>query len=175
MEKHMEALERLCRLCGGSYSRYRVSYAVGNHVASLKRAFSLDVDEDLSHVHPKSFCNKCYAILKRKENAEKENKVYLHCLEIIQWIPHSDDFCTTCSTYGTLRKGGRAKKSRKNRGAPSNNSCHEVMEHITSIALPELYRNGECLDVSCPQSFSISSSDYLCSVCYNPLNSPIKI
>ena len=141
---------------------------------TIKSLFSTDVSTDHPDVRPQSFCDRCYAVINRKVNANRQNKVYLHSIEVFQWFPH-DDSCMTCNTYGTLKKGGRTKKSRKNRGAPLSNSCHQVMQHIGSIAMPKFYEHGECITVNSSQPVSMPPSDYMCFICENILNSPLKL
>ena len=91
MNVPLEALDRLCRICGGSTSKYRLSYLAVDHKESLQITFSTDVPSQ-------SFCNRCYAVKNRKVNANKQNKVYLHSVEVFQWFPHDDDSCMTCNT-----------------------------------------------------------------------------
>jgi hypothetical protein len=106
MDRHLEAMKRLCRICGGNTSKYRVSYKVLEHASSLNTAFSVDVDSDLQDVHTLSFRDTCYAVVKRKENADCDNKAYKHSIEVYQWYPHKESR-NTCDSYFTLQNGGR--------------------------------------------------------------------
>ena len=173
-QNHLQALAKLCRICGGKVDKYRVSYKTTDHKESLKIAFAINIDTDHHDIHPVSFCDRCFAVLKRKEKAVIEDRVYIHSIGVVEWFPHSS-FCLTCDSYGTLRKGGRTKITRKNRGMPSKNSCHHVSEHIKAVALPCFFEQDKNIKVNSTQPLSIPPSDFTCSICDSILNSPIKL
>ena len=119
MENHLQALQKLCRICGGNVNKYRVSYKALYHKESLKTAFGIDVETDHQDLHPSFFCDGCFAIIKRKENAVKEEKMYIHSVEVFEWFPHSL-FCYTCDSYNTLKKGERPKKKNEKKQRDAN-------------------------------------------------------
>ena len=78
LDDHMEALEKLCRVCGGNINKYRVKYVCEEHADNLRITFHLSILTDQPDVHPRLFCDCCYAVMKRKITAMENNKVYLH-------------------------------------------------------------------------------------------------
>ena len=86
-----------------------MSYKTTDHKESLKIAFAINIDTDHHDIHPASFCDRCFAVVKRKDKAVIEDRVYIHSIGVVERFPHSS-FCLTCDSYGTVRKGGRTKK-----------------------------------------------------------------
>ena len=104
----------------------------------LQEAFGIDVAEDDDEVHPKCFCDCCYAALQRKIKAAKESRVMLTSLNPVEWGTHTDENSEMCKRCEGVMKGGRPRKERKNRGKPGINNCHAVVEHIQQIKSPLL-------------------------------------
>ena len=46
---HAQALEKLCRLCGGSIRKYRVSYSCTVFREPLQEEFAIDILQDLCY------------------------------------------------------------------------------------------------------------------------------
>ena len=88
---HALALQTLCWLCGRNVKKYRVSHSCREYMGPLQEAFGIDVAEDDDEVHPKCFCNCCYAALQRKIKAAKESRVMLTSLNPVEWGTHTDE------------------------------------------------------------------------------------
>ncbi len=170
----MQALLKLCRLCGGNINRFRVQHSCQIRKDELYKAFQLHVEDDSADIHPPKFCDSCYAIMIRKIKAIETNILYMHSLAIISWSEHSDVNCMTCEKHQTVKKGGRPKKQQKNRGKPITNSCYDIIQHIMNIALPMLYNNETSFQPH-PLTMNIQQSDVQCAICLGTLNSPVQL
>ena len=109
--EHREVLLKLCRVCGESIHRFRVSYSCKAKKDDLHTAFLITIDEDNEDIHPPHFCDGCYAGMKRKIKATENKKICMQSLKLFQWSAHSDSNCTTCQKLATIKKGGRPKKN----------------------------------------------------------------
>ena len=171
---HALALLKLCRLCGGNISKYRVSYRCTDYIDEIKKGFGIDVLKDMDEVHPESFCDCCYASLQRKMKAVEECRVMLTYLKPVKWGEHVNEDCETCKRCDSVRKGGRPKKGRKNRGKPAADSCHTIIEHIRKLESPSLYNNPESFTINSEnQLLNLSKEEYTCIICNNTLNNPV--
>ena len=141
---------------------------------TITGAFGIDVAKDDDEVHPKCFCDRCYAALQRKVKAAKESRVMLTSLKPVEWGIHTDENCETCKRCEGVMKGGRPRKERKNRGKPGINSCHAVIDHIWQIKSPLLYNDLDSFTVTTAnQPVHLSEDENKCGICQNPLNNPI--
>ena len=173
--EHTEAVLKLCRVCGENISRFRVSYSCLDKKEDLNRAFSINIDEDRDDIHPRRFCDGCYAVIKRKIKATEDNRPYLESIQPFQWSEHDGIDCATCNKLNTVKKGGRPKKQRKNRGKPIENSCHDIIKFTLDIAPPTFYDSKANFQLNIPPSSNIQHSDLHCCTCFNVLNSPVQL
>lgn len=175
MEYHTQAILKLCRVCGGSLSRSgRVTHSCLQRKADLEKAFDIHIDCDMEDTHPKLFCNSCYAKMKNKIKAIDSKKPHLQALTVFSWNTHNERKCQVCEQFNLISKGGRPSKARKNRGKPTGDSCHDVMQYVIDIAPPTFYDGQPTFDVS-PLPLNIKSSDVYCVVCLDVLNSPLQL
>ena len=176
LDDHMEALEKLCQVCGGNINKYRVKYVCEEHADNLRITFHLSILTDQPDVHPRLFCDCCYAVMKRKITAMENNKVYLPSIDLYVWEQHTHTHtCTTCNQVKSVKKGGRPKKGRKNRGKPQLDSCHDLIAHTKQISPEAFYHTDQFLTYNIPLSIDLSKSDIECSICCNLLNSPVQL
>ena len=56
-QKHIQAIESLCRVCGGPVKQNR---ACKDHQVAIQAVFII---KDCDNIHPKRLCKKCYAVL----------------------------------------------------------------------------------------------------------------
>lgn len=75
----------------------------------------------------------------------------------------------------SVKKGGRPKKGRKNRGKPQLDSCHDLIAHTKQISPEAFYHTDQFLTYNIPLSIDLSKSDIECSICCNLLNSPVQL
>ena len=174
---HQDALSRLCRVCGGTTNKHRVSYSCMDHQESLRMAFSIEVQDDSDEIHPARFCMRCSSVMKRKLKALEEGNPYLQSMEIFEWAKH-DSNCNACTHFCAIQKGGRPKNSRKNRGRPSENGYHDLIKHAQQISPISFYSdtmNYTSLQVHVPAFLNIDSQDLECFICLGVLNGPIRL
>ena len=118
---HIKCMEKLCRICGSTLTISTI-YIVKDHLNRLTSIFNINCDEDISVVHPKSFCNKCYCTILNSENRKVTATVTPEV-----WYPHSYENCQICHRLKQQAKGGRpARKTKKNKGNPKKRVCNEV-------------------------------------------------
>ena len=63
------------------------------HDEEVKALFHLDVTSDEPDVHPKLFCNSCYAVLQRHSTAVSKGILYRHSIEVFSCEKHRDEEC----------------------------------------------------------------------------------
>ena len=87
-------LEKCCRVCGGRLQRAKsksATHKCKEHDEELKALFPLDVTSDEPDVHSKSFCNSCYAALRRHSTAVSKGIPHCHSIEVFSW--EKDEEC----------------------------------------------------------------------------------
>ena len=68
----MHQLDILCRVCGGRLQRAKKRAPIHkctNNLEGLQGTFGISVGSDDPDIHPGSFCNQCFAALKRQTTA----------------------------------------------------------------------------------------------------------
>ena len=95
MAQH-HSLEKYCRVCGGWLQRAKskaATYKCTEHTEELRALFQVDVSSDEPDVHPQSFCNGCYAAVRRHSTAVWKGTPYRHSIEVFTWEKHTDEEC----------------------------------------------------------------------------------
>ena len=68
MEGHLDALTKLCRLCGNFQTKN--TYLVNKYAARILETLFIDVTTDVGGIQPAHICHKCYTkmshIIERK-------------------------------------------------------------------------------------------------------------
>uniref|UniRef100_A0A6J0V9G2 V(D)J recombination-activating protein 1 n=3 Tax=Amphibolurinae TaxID=145349 RepID=A0A6J0V9G2_9SAUR len=124
-ENHQTNLQKLCRICGGSFKSdpYKRSYPVHGPVDDdtqallrkkekratswpdlLAKVFKIDVRGDIDTIHPTNFCHNCWNVIQRKFS-NSPSEVYFPRKGTMEWHPHSSS-CDVCGTsfHGIKRK-----------------------------------------------------------------------
>ena len=135
MEKHKEALDKLCRVCGCSLRKSKTKYSASNNTELLS-VVGIHSTTDNPDVHPAIFCHMCYTTLKRKQVATELGKPFATTLQVYAWLPHTDDSCSTCTRLGEV--GRRGKPPRKNTYSgcmPTDSQNHQTHSRSSSCFL----------------------------------------
>ena len=151
--KHLDFLNRHCRVCGKRLGRDK--YDCTKHSTILK-VYGLDPSDEPC-VKPPFFCANCYALAKWYFSTGK--KPYRVPVE---WFPHNDGFCSVCDEKC---KGGRpAKKLKSNAGSPSflHQHIHSIACEIPTISLSQV------VDTAC-------GGDITCTSCKSAVKNPVEI
>ena len=131
-ELHLEALDRLCYVCG------EIIMKNGHEITPTLHADMVETFTIHSHlqteVSPKGICYTCFITVKNFLKKKSEGKCINTSKRALLWVPHSAD-CQTCELYSTNKKGimlpmfgsSKVPNSEKrgghnNRGRDSNNS-----------------------------------------------------
>ena len=113
-QQHIQAIQNLCRVCGGPVKQNR---PCKDHQEALQAVFSIDITNDSENIHPKRFCKRCYAVQSRYSLAATDGRVYLHSVVPVEWCVHTAVDCKVCdSVHSKLMRGGRPSKGKKGRG-----------------------------------------------------------
>ena len=103
-------LEDLCRLCGYKVNKgsqtvrkqaavstelecHPHAYKCARFTGELMSAFHVDVQRDCPEIHPPNFCNKCYLVLRRKVETQKESRPYKCALAPYDWFRWGVEEC----------------------------------------------------------------------------------
>ena len=181
----MKCLQHLCRVCRRRASHTtRQPYQCTLYSAQLREAFGIDIDQDNASTHPPSFCTSCYAVMWHHEERLRSGSHYYCTLTPAQWLPHTDDQCTTCSEHDTQAKGGRPSKKGKHRGrppksgvAPSSGSSaliHEVRLRMARSNCPRVHAKllpSQFL----PPPPPLQLTQFTCGICNGIFDSPIQL
>ena len=185
MDDHKKCLLHLCRVCGRRASNTtQQPYECKTYSTQLHEAFGIPIGDDNASIHPPSFCTSCFAIMRHHEKRLRSGCHYYCTLTPIQWLPHTDDHCATCSAHDTQAKGGQPSKKGKHRGrppksgvAPSTGSSaliHQVRLKMASSIHP---RDVPKLLPSqfLPPPPPVQLSQFTCCICNGILDSPIEL
>ncbi|EDO47180.1 predicted protein [Nematostella vectensis] len=103
---HLQNLEKICRVCGNRLKKYKdrfeTSYNCKGHVVFLAETYNLSIEKDDQTIHPSKFCRECFRSYR------------IHTREVVFWEKQTDT-CSTCEKEEFARKGGRPKKSKRER------------------------------------------------------------
>ena len=175
---HSECLEKLCRVCGCYLQHSRAVYRCGDHKDDLLKVFSIDHSSDTEGIHPPYFCERCKAVIVKAVAAAKNEKIYLHSVTVFAWSGHKQSDCQVCDQVVVSKKGGRPKKTRKNRGRPTAVSAHTRLEQLQTNK-QESYIPGQVerstLVYFVPSSLGVQQSDLECPVCTTLLDRPVQV
>ena len=183
-EYHQAQIDRRCRVCG-QICKNTYTHKTHNETADdtsntkacdregeLNAAFGIVVEQDMPHIHPTGFCNKCYS--KMKKNIKKGTN---SAQEVFNWQPHSDGACSQCQYFQKQGSGGRPKTTRK--GRPKSREVQLVAED----PLVRLCKSA-CPSWNAPQALSLASflppatglhlSDLQCPFCSLIVDRPVQ-
>jgi hypothetical protein len=109
MDYHMEAMQKLCRVCGQRcvkqpLAKYNHGIVKTNHEDKLQQHFSITVRNDVDTVHPLHLCLCCVAAFSRPATTART---------IVEWKPHRTVDCTACCKIQSTVQGGRRPKPAK--------------------------------------------------------------
>ena len=81
----IHCLAKLCRVCEEKLHRSKIKtavvvYSCNKYTKQLLSTFMLDTSRDHADIHPAQFCNRCYSVIQRKENAAERDAHYSHLL-----------------------------------------------------------------------------------------------
>ena len=110
MEGHLDALTKLCRLCGNFQTKN--TYLVNKYAARILETLFIDVTTDVGGIQPAHICHKCYT--KMSHIIERKSTIPLE--EIPTWTEHRA-VCGPCNQVKLKRPGGHRKK-KKSPGRP---------------------------------------------------------
>ena len=114
---HSQALENLCRLCGGNLTKKDVFY-IQKYKDLINKTVLVNLESELlDDNHPKKFCMRCFSTLR---NIEK--KAITTAFTIVKWDEHCVKNCTTCARSIIAKKGGRRPKKEKKERPNSSES-----------------------------------------------------
>ena len=94
----IHCLAKLCRVCEEKLHRSKIKtavvvYSCNKYTKQLLSTFMLDTSRDHADIHPAQFCNRCYSVIQRKENAAERDAHYSHSVVVFQWKEHSEGVC----------------------------------------------------------------------------------
>ena len=130
MEKHKEALDKLCRVCGCGLRKSKTKYNASKYT-KLLAVVGIHSTTDNPDVHPAIFCHMCYTTLKRKQVATESGKPFATTLQVYAWLPHTDDSCSTCTRLGEVGRRGKPPRKSTYSGCPPT---HKTIKHIQEVA-----------------------------------------
>ena len=104
MELHSQALNFLCRLCGGRLSKY--SHNKFELKRKIEKVCDIDVSTDATLLHPPKVCDTCRRKLGRKyKEKQTHNRIKTNSIQALHWIAHSDQ-CQICKTVSQVSEQG---------------------------------------------------------------------
>ena len=101
MEYHQQQLTKHCRICGKRLLKLKSHgpvYSCHKFTPDLLSTFGVDTSKDSPTIHPDSFCNSCYPVLKRAEKARLAGVPYHHSTKPMEWTAHGDGCLVRKST-----------------------------------------------------------------------------
>ena len=171
-QKHIQAIESLCRVCGGPVKQNR---ACKDHQVAIQAVFSIDTTKDCDNIHPKKLCKKCYAVLSRHNKAVAEERVYLHSVQPVEWRVHDAENCSVCESVTNKKKGGRPPKRRKGRGRPSSGDFRSALLDVKHIAPSSFFSEMTSRPPHhIPASLGLNPQDVECPICLEFLDQPLQ-
>ena len=183
MDEHCKCLQHLCRVCGKRFSKTtRNPYDCMAYSTQLQEAFGIVISDDDGSVYPPSFCTSCFASMRHHEERMKSNSRYYSILTPIQWLPHTQGNCASCSTHDSQAKGGHPSKKDKHRGRSPKSGMGSTMgssalTHEVRLKMPP----SNCprdMPKLLPSQFlfpPLQLAHFTCSICEGILDSPIEL
>ena len=172
-EQHLQALTKLCRVCGNNLEKSKPSYECSAFKQHLLEIFGICVGTDNPSSHPALFCRACYDVVRGKQKADTYSKVYKPQKKAVDlWCLHESP-CAVCEHYTKLSKGGRPRKARST-GRPTSDGYRAAIKRIRHIAPPTLCPDGvkqACIVVA----ETSSSTELQCPLCLNLLDRPVEL
>ena len=161
---HAEQLDRHCRVCAAMITGKAPKHTSADIGDVLMKGLGVDVSNDRREIHPPYVCHNCCT--KAKQYARSTVK---SSLALQQWSPHTETNCTACALFRSSQRGGRPKKSTKNRGRQS-------LERVSLFdKAPESWRGSEALT---PSRFLsppvLQLCDFQCTLCNNIVDRPVE-
>ena len=96
MEFHQQQLLKVCRLCGKRLTtakgKRRVHQCLPNR-QDILQTFGVDVQCDVSGVHPTTYCDPCNRVLYRHRQATQKGSTYSTLQKVWEWHEHSEPNC----------------------------------------------------------------------------------
>ena len=87
-------LKSVCRVCGKRLGKDRqkrvTAYTCSSYKLQLQEVFEITVDSDQSGIHPASFCQLCYSVMKRQQASTQRKIPFRHSVEVFQWERHQN-------------------------------------------------------------------------------------
>ena len=168
MEGHAQCLAKLCRVCGKTNSKDRVTYKCEDKTNLLLNV-NIDVKKDDHNIHPPRFCHTCYCALMRAEKSGTQIS-----LRVTFWNEHGDTHCKTCSRLERNSRPGRKSKIRKG-VRHVNVTCGQLLQAVHSLELPQLATAAPLT----PSRFltppsPIQLEDFVCHSCNCVLDEPVE-
>lgn len=171
-EEHQKQLGRHCRVCGRKAAKMK---PCSDNRALLSEAFTIDVSNDDSSVHPCNLCPACYQRGRRILTAKHKGTPYTTTFSPVVWTPHEGDSCLACDRFRQQSQGGRPKRVQSTQGRPGLLSPHTIWSTVQALGVKSL-RSGSPLH---PSRFeipaSVSLSDIQCPFCHNILDGPVQL
>ncbi len=90
MEFHQQQLIKHCRICGKRLCKLKSQ-------APVFVCAKFPNDLLFPNAHPSSFCNPCYALLRRAEKARTSGLPYTYATKTMDWTGHNDNGCLVSS------------------------------------------------------------------------------
>lgn len=78
-------LKSVCHICGKRLGKDRqkkvtaYTCTCSSYKLQLQEVFGITVDSDQSGIHPASFCQRCYSVMKRQQATTQENSLQALC------------------------------------------------------------------------------------------------
>lgn len=174
---HKTALGRMCRVCGDFLNKSTHStkpYECAAYKQQLKDTFDINIDSDHKEKHPSCFCRGCYDVIRTRNEASQNQKIYKETKKIFsKWDVHMEVACSVCDHFSKLSKGGRPKKS-KGGGRPPLVGYRSAVTHVRKIAPPTFLPVADpLLSLTTPEPSTIN--DLKCPVCTKIVDRPIEL
>ena len=172
MDKHKEALEKLCRVCGCNLNKSKTKYNTSKHT-ELLAVVGIQAESDNRDVHPAFFCHMCYTTLKRKQVARGLGKPFATTLQVFAWQPHENS-CNTCTRLEEVARRGKPPKKHTYSGRPLT---HKTIVHIQEVAPDSSRPTDRDLEYLLPASVAtfFTLEDLECPLCHEILDQPVHL
>ena len=139
---HLEELNRHCRVCGSKLKDRNV-YKCQNERYRERLAFlGVDCTNDVQHVHPRYFCNRCYRAAPRQHTSPGSTPITPYL-----WKEHTESGCQVssytliqenaqvCQHFRSLQRPGRKPSAKRGRPPASGkkmlaNHVHKLMQSV---------------------------------------------
>ena len=160
--------EFVARLFQGGARRRR---AKGDIQTLVKACYNIDVSREDHEIYPEYVCLKCFVQMYRIK-AAKGTRYINPTVNLFDWQPPNDS-CEVCEHFSKCMKGGRPKKSRKNRGRVAGETSSQTVASVRGMA-------EECLVTAAvnPSRVSVSQVDdshLVCPLCRLVANGPVQL